>query len=228
MSEHILVVEDDRKIGRMISDYLSAEGYQVTLCTNGADGLEKAYDIEPDAIILDIMLPGINGFEILRVLRRSLSVPILMLTAKSTETDRVAGLDQGADDYIVKPFSLKELVARVRAHLRRAKSSEPGDETISLRDLIIDVDGRRVRRNSEVLPLTEVQFQILLRLAKAPGRVFTRMQLLESFQEAAFEGYERTIDVHIKNIRKAIEVDPRRPRYITTVRGVGYRAEDAG
>ncbi len=225
MSEHILVVEDDRKIGRMISDYLSAEGYEVTLCTNGADGLEKAYDVEPDAIILDIMLPGINGMEILRVLRRSLSVPILMLTAKSAETDRVAGLDQGADDYIVKPFSLKELVARLRARLRRVQSDEPFEEIVRLQDLSIDVDGRRVRRDSEVLPLTEVQFQILLRMAKSPGRVFTRMQLLESFQAAAFEGYERTIDVHIKNIRKAIERDPRHPRYISTVRGVGYRAE---
>jgi len=229
MSKKILVVDDEEKIRKMICDYLEAVGFLTIPAKDGVDAVSIFVKEQPDLIIMDVMMPGIDGIDSTRRIRERSNVPIIMLTAKAEEGDKLLGLEMGADDYITKPFSLKELAARVRALLRRVSFSKVEEEEvkidpiIKIKDLKIDTEKMTVYRESEKLSLTSVQFTILKNLMLSPGRVFTRIQILNSFQEDVFEGYERTIDVHIKNIRKVIEREPSKPKFIETVWGVGYK-----
>jgi DNA-binding response OmpR family regulator len=182
---------------------------------------------QPDLVVLDLNLPGMDGIDVARAIRKERNTPIIMLTARVEETDRIVGLELGADDYVTKPFSPRELVARVRAVLRRAGDSEPATPLIRVGDLVIDVEKRAVTRSGEMIDLTTTEFDLLVVFARSPGRVFNRMELLDRVQGTAFEGYERTIDVHIKNLRKKIEPDPRHPVHILTVYGAGYRFAEA-
>lgn len=229
----ILVVDDEAKILKMVSDYLEAVGFEVTGAADGISALKKFREEEFDLIVLDFMMPGIDGIDVIRRIRENSAVPIIMLTARAEESDKLMGLEIGADDYIVKPFSMKELAARIRAVLRRmGKSGELNSqsaEQISYRDLSMDTVKRSLARGGEEISLTMVQFELLKALLRSPGRVFTRGDLLGVLQDASYESYERTIDVHIKNIRKVIEPVPSEPQYILTVWGVGYKlAEDRG
>ncbi len=229
--EKILVVDDEVKILEMVSDYLDAVGFEVTGASDGIDALKKFNEGEFDLIVLDYMLPGIDGIDIIRKIRQSSkpnsSIPVIMLTARADESDKLMGLEIGADDYMVKPFSLKELAARIRAIFRRTGTGETSgirDENVLIyKDLEMNVSGREVRRGGELLQLTMVQFELLRAFLSSPGRVFTRNDLLGVLQEASYEIYERTIDVHIKNIRKVLEPVPSEPEYIVTVWGVGYK-----
>jgi len=222
----ILVVDDELKIMKMVSDYLEAVGFEVESASDGISALKKFDRENPDLIVLDYMLPGIDGMDIIRRIRKTSQVPVIMLTARAEETDKLMGLELGADDYIVKPFSLKELAARIRTVLRRSGGGSTGARgggKLVHRDIEMDVDGRIVTRNGTEIPLTMVQFEILKAFMENPGKVFTRGDLLGVLQEAAYESYERTIDVHVKNIRKALEPVPSNPEYILTVWGVGYK-----
>jgi DNA-binding response OmpR family regulator len=222
----VLVVEDELKIARLVRDYLTEAGFDVDVAATGASGLAAVRSARPDLVILDIGLPGMDGYDVTRAIRSSSATPIIMLTARNEETDRVIGLELGADDYVVKPFSPRELVARVKAVLRRSTGAL-GVEVIRADDLVIDLARRTVGRAGEVYELTASEFEILRHMAAQPGRVFTRGQLLEAIRGVSFESYERSIDAHVKNIRKKLEADPRQPRYIQTVHGVGYRLGDA-
>ena len=222
----VLVVEDELKIARLVRDYLTEAGYHVALANDGRSGLAAVRSERPDLVILDIGLPGMDGYDVTRAIRSSSATPIIMLTARNEETDRVIGLELGADDYVVKPFSPRELVARVKAVLRRSSGALP-TELIRADDLVIDIAKRTVERDNERIELTASEFEILRHMASQPGRVFTRGQLLEAVRGVSFESYERSIDAHVKNIRKKLEPDPRHPRYITTIHGVGYRFGDA-
>jgi DNA-binding response OmpR family regulator len=231
----ILVVDDERKMVKMVSDYLEAVGYRVLTAENGKEAISAVQQEAPDLVVLDVMMPGLDGVDTARRMRRESRVPIIMLTAKAEEQDKLLGLDAGADDYVTKPFSLKELAARIRAVLRRSAgaashSSAPEEtgpeEVITCGDLRIDRSRRLVYRNGARIELTGAQFELLAHMAAHSGRVYTRMQLLELLQDHAFEGYERTIDVHIKNLRKSIERDSAHPEYIHTVWGVGYKVEE--
>jgi len=226
MNEKILVVDDERKITDVVRAYLEKEGYVALVAETGQKALELIERSKPDLVILDLMLPDIAGEEICQRLRQRSDVPIIMLTAKVSEEERVKGLMIGADDYLVKPFSPRELVARVRAILRRVRR-----DTEALRDrlsfnqgaLTIDLIRHEVRKNGQVVPLTAHEYKLLVALAEHPGRVYSRFQLVNKVQGYDFEGYERTIDAHIKNLRKKIEPDPKKPHYIQTVYGIGYK-----
>jgi two-component system OmpR family response regulator len=231
-NQRILVVEDEAKIAQIVSAYLRRDGYQVLLASDGRKALDLARAELPDLIVLDLMLPEISGWDVCRELRRNprtARVPIIMATAREDVSDRIVGLELGADDYVVKPYDAKELVARVHAVLRRVNEQREvgaaGEPTPVLYrgDLAIDRDRYDVRRAGEVISLTRTEFVILATLAAGPGRVFSRMQLLDAVQGEAFEGYERSIDSHVKNLRRKLEPDPRQPRYIATVIGVGYK-----
>jgi DNA-binding response OmpR family regulator len=222
----VLVVEDELKIARLVREYLTEAGFEVTVAHNGEEGLAAARGDRPDLMILDLGLPGMDGYDVTRAVRAQTAMPIIMLTARSDETDRVIGLELGADDYVVKPFSPRELVARVRAVLRRTRGDLPA-EVIRASDLTIDLAARTVRRGHEPIETTATEFDLLVRLASQPGRVFTRGQLLDALHGVSFESYERAIDAHIKNLRKKLEPNPRQPRYLVTVYGVGYRFGDA-
>jgi two-component system alkaline phosphatase synthesis response regulator PhoP len=223
----ILVVEDEPEIARVIRDYLQAAGFSVSVAADGDSALQSARLARPDLVVLDLGLPGRDGLDVTRELRRTSDVPIVVVTARGDEADRIVGLELGADDYVVKPFSPKELVARVRALFRRIDShDEPGD-LIRVADLEIDVPRMRVTVNGLPVELTASEFQLLLAMAREPGRVFTRGQLLDVLHGVAFESYERAIDAHIKNLRRKIEPEPGEPRYVRTVYGVGYRFADA-
>lgn len=222
----ILVVDDEKKIIEIIQAYLEREGYQVISAFDGKTALALALNQHPDLIILDLMLPEISGWDLCRMIRKESEVPIIMLTARDEVTDKIVGLEMGADDYVTKPFDPKELVSRVRAVLRRGESIASQKNIIQIAELFIDIDKRQVRRNETAVELTPNEFDILRVLAENPGRVFSRMQLLDKVQGDAYEGYERTIDSHIKNLRKKIETDPEHPRYIITVHGVGYKLEE--
>jgi DNA-binding response OmpR family regulator len=222
----ILVVEDEPKIAQVARDYLERAGFAVLVAADGRAALSQARAAKPDLVVLDLGLPDQDGLDVIRSLRSTSKVPVVVLTARGDESDRVVGLELGADDYVVKPFSPKELVARVRAVLRRASDEEPR-EVIRARDVTLDLATLRVRVGQRAVDLTASEFQLLAALARSPGRVLTRSQLLDAVRGVAFESYERAIDTHIKNIRRKIEPDPRRPRYVETVYGVGYRfAED--
>ncbi len=222
----ILVVDDEKKIVEIIQAYLERDGYQVIAAFDGKTALALALKQHPDLVILDLMLPEISGWEVCRMIRKDSEVPIIMLTARDEVTDKIIGLEMGADDYVTKPFDTKELVSRVRAILRRAESKTAQKNIIQIADLYIDIDKRLVRRQEIAVDLTHNEFDILRVMAENPGRVFSRMQLLDKVQGDAYEGYERTIDSHIKNLRKKIETDPEHPRYIITVYGVGYKLEE--
>ena len=220
----LLIIEDDRKTAATLRLYLEHAGYGVEVCHDGAAGLERARSGRFDLLILDLMLPGMDGRDVCRSLRHESSVPILMLTARTTEEDRVQGLELGADDYIPKPFSPREVVARVRAVLRRADPAG-GQEVLRFAGLEIDIGRRQVVARGEPISLTPTEFQILLVLAGSPGRAFTRAQLLERAFGPHFEGFDRTVDAHVKNLRRKLEPDRSRPTYVVTVFGVGYRFE---
>lgn len=228
----IMIVEDEPAVAHGVQVVLEREGYGVSVIPTGEEAVARFSEVAPDLVLLDVRLPGIDGFEVCRQLRRQTRVPILFLTARTDEVDKVVGLEIGADDYLVKPFSLRELTSRVKALLRRAYgelADVQATDTLRRGDLVIDLERRRVTRNGERIGLTTTEFDLLRHLAARPGRVFTRTQLLELVRdyEAAVEQDERTINVHISHIRDKIEVDPDRPRYIRTVRGVGYAfAED--
>ncbi len=222
----VLVVDDEPKIVRLARDYLEHAGFAVLLAADGRTGLALASQQHPDLIVLDLRLPDIDGLDVTRTLRRESSVPIIMLTARGEESDKVAGLEVGADDYVVKPFSPRELVARVRAVLRRLEQAKTSGDTLRAGDLVLDVPRMRVTVAGRPVELSPTEFQLLAAMAKSPGRVFSRGQLLDAVHGVAFESYERAIDAHVKNIRRKIEPDPRHPRYLLTVYGVGYRLAD--
>jgi two-component system alkaline phosphatase synthesis response regulator PhoP len=223
----ILVVDDEQRIAHLVRDYLHAAGFQVLTAYDGPTALAQFRHEHPDLIVLDLNLPGMDGMDVTRAIRQEAQTPIIMLTARVEETDRIIGLELGADDYVPKPFSPRELVARVRAVLRRASPAESAAAPFRTGALTLDPDKRLAYREGQALSLTTTEFDLLLVLARNPGRVYSRMELLDRVQGVAYEGYERTVDVHIKNLRKKIEPDPRHPRYILTVYGAGYRfAED--
>jgi len=221
----ILIVDDEPEIVRLVVDYMSAAGFNTATARTGDEALAQAQAGPPDLVILDLGLPGLDGLDVTRTLRRTSDVPIIMLTARDDETDKLIGLELGADDYVTKPFSPRELVARVRAVLRRRAGSRQSD-VINAGDLALDVPRMRVSRDGQQIELTATEFALLEALARQPGRVFTRSQLLDAIHGVAFESYERAIDAHIKNIRRKLEPDPHSPRYILTVYGVGYRLAD--
>ena len=219
----ILVADDEKKIVDIVKAYLERDGYKVIVAYDGRLALHMARSESPDLIVLDLMLPEVSGWDVCRTLRTESNVPIIMLTARDDDSDKIVGLELGADDYVVKPFNPKELVSRVRAVLRRAESTAVKAKRIEFADLSIDLERHEVRRGERLVELTLTEFELLRVLAEAPGRVYSRMQLLDKAQGGAYEGYERTIDSHIKNLRKKVETDPEHPRYVITVRGVGYK-----
>ncbi len=223
----VLVVEDEMKIARLVRDYLQQAGFGVLEAADGPTALALARQEKPDMILLDLGLPGMDGLDVTRRLRAGSAVPIIMLTARSEETDRVVGLELGADDYVIKPFSPKELIARIRAVLRRADATLGGGEVVRAGDVVIDLPKMKVTVGAEDVELTATEVELLATLARNPGRVYTRAQLLDDLHGVSFESYERSVDAHVKNIRRKIEPDPRRPRYLLTVYGVGYKFADA-
>jgi two-component system alkaline phosphatase synthesis response regulator PhoP len=219
----VLVVDDEPKIVRIARDYLERGGFTVVSAGDGNAALSLARTAKPDLVVLDLALPQMDGLDVTRALRKESDVPIIMLTARADEADRLIGLELGADDYMVKPFSPKELVARVRAVLRRTQGARAGGEMIEAGDIILDVPRMRVTVQGNPITLTPTEFQLLAVMARQPGRIFTRGQLLEAVHGVAVESYERAIDAHVKNIRRKIEPDVRRPRYLLTVHGIGYK-----
>src|SRR5512139_914247 len=222
----ILVVDDEPKIVQLARDYLEHAGFAVITAADGPTALHAARSNKPDLIVLDLGLPQLDGLDVTRSIRKDSEVPIIMLTARSEESDKLIGLELGADDYLTKPFSPKELVARVRTVLRRTDRSASAGEIIRAADLTLDVPRLRLTIDNRPIELTPTEFQLLATLARQPGRIFTRGQLLDAVHGIAFESYERAIDAHIKNIRRKIEPDPREPRYILTVYGMGYKFAD--
>ena len=222
----ILVVEDERQIAEIAGDYLKRAGFAVVVSGNGAGALELARSRQPALIVLDLGLPRIDGLEVAKTLRRESNVPIIMLTARVEESDRIAGLEVGADDYITKPFSPRELVARVQAVLRRSGKTSEASDIVRLGDLVLDVPRLKATRDGAAIDLTATEFQLLLTMARKPGRVFTRAQLLDAVRGDEIESFDRAIDAHVKNIRRKLEPDPRNPRYIETVYGIGYRCAE--
>jgi len=227
-THRILVVDDEPNIRRIVTSYLRNEGYEVAEAADGDEALERFARTDPDLVILDVMMPGRDGIEVLRELRRRSDVYVIMLTARAEETDRVVGLSVGADDYVTKPFGAKELVARVKAVLRRFRGDRPvtADEIIELGGLRIDRDRHEVTLDGSSIELTALEYQLLTALASSPGRVFTRGQLLDQIWGWDHVGDERVVDVHIRKLRRALGDDASSPRFIATVRGFGYKAVD--
>ena len=222
----VLVVDDEPKIVEVVGDYLRRAGFSVNTAADGNGAVASARARPPDLVVLDLGLPGLDGLDVARELRRASPVPIIMLTARGDETDRVLGLELGADDYIVKPFSPRELVARVRAVLRRTEGFPTAQERFVVADVAIDTSRREVTVGERAVELTATEFDLLVLLARQPGRVFTRAQLLGAIHGVVVESYERTVDAHIKNLRRKLEPLPREPRYLLTVHSVGYRFAD--
>ena len=222
----VLVVDDEPKITQLVRDYLERAGFAVSVARDGNEALMRARTERPDLVVLDLGLPGIDGLDVTRALRRDSAIPIIMLTARDDETDKVIGLELGAADYVTKPFSPRELVARVRAVLRRHERDEHA-ETLRAGDLLLDMARLRAEVSGRPVDLTATELGLLAALARHPGRVLTRSQLLDAIRGEAFETYERAIDAHVKNIRRKIEPEPHAPRYLLTVYGVGYRLADA-
>jgi two-component system alkaline phosphatase synthesis response regulator PhoP len=223
MTALILVVEDEMDLSRVLRDYLERAGYRVETAHDGPSAVSRFQHSRPELVLLDLNLPGMDGLEVARVMHRERDVPIIMVTARVEETDRLVGLELGADDYSTKPFSPREVVARVRAVLRRARGEPQQPEILRAADVEIDMVRHRALVAGEAVELTPTEFNLLAVLARYPGKVFRRLELLEATQGDAFEGYERTIDAHIKNLRAKIEADPKKPRYVQTVYGIGYR-----
>lgn len=226
----ILIVDDEQNILNIVTAYLRAEGYTIHTASDGPSGLKAARSLKPDLLILDLMLPGMDGIELLSQLRRESDVYVILLTAKSEETDKVIGLSVGADDYLTKPFSPRELAARVKAALRRYghSSSAAENNILAFRRLRIDLGARRVWKDDQPVELTTIEFDLLYALAEHRGRVLSREQLLERVWGHDFYGEDRVVDVHLGHVRKKLENDPANPEFIITVRGVGYRFEDEG
>lgn len=224
MPKKILVVDDEPKIAEICQDYLQAAGYEVVTATTGPEGLSAARREKPDLVVLDLMLPEMDGLDVCRTLRRESDVPVIMLTARVEETDKLIGLELGADDYITKPFSPRELVARVRVVLRRT-SGDPASEVIRAGEVTLDRARYEVNLPEETLSLTPTEFEILATLMSQPGRIFSRAQLLNAAHGVAFESYERAIDSHIRNLRRKLERGDGKTNYIITVHGVGYKFE---
>ncbi|HEX9681308.1 MAG TPA: response regulator transcription factor [Anaerolineales bacterium] len=222
----ILIVDDEPRIVELARDYLVGAGFSVRRAGGGEEALAMARAESPDLIVLDLGLPDLDGLDVTRRLRRDSDVPIIMLTARGAEADKLVGLELGADDYVTKPFSPRELVARVRAVLRRAEERASPRQAVHVGDLSLDFARRKAALAGRSIELTTSEFQLLFTLASQPGRIFTRSQLLDALHGTAFESYERAIDAHIKNLRKKIEADPRRPRYVLTVYGVGYKLRE--
>jgi two-component system, OmpR family, alkaline phosphatase synthesis response regulator PhoP len=225
MSKKILVVDDEAQIVKVLKAYLEQSGFQVATAADGKAALTAFQREKPDFLILDLNLPGLDGLDVCRAVRRQSNIPILMLTARVEETDKLIGLELGADDYVVKPFSPREVVARVRTIFRRADGEPIQPDIIRVGDLQIDLEQHTVTASERRIELTPTEFDILVVLARQPKRVFTRLQIMEQAQGNAFEGYERTMDAHIKNIRLKLELNPKKPVYIHTVFGVGYKLE---
>ncbi len=222
----ILVVDDEPKITRLVRDYLESAGFAVTTAVDGQEAVMRARTEHPDLVILDLGLPRLDGLDVTRRLRQDGDVPIIMLTARDDETDKLIGLELGADDYVTKPFSPRELVARVRAVLRRHERSGAADR-LAAGALVLDVPRMRATVDGRGVELTATEFALLAAMARQPGRVFTRSQLLDAIHGVAFDSYERAIDAHVRNIRRKIEADPHQPMHLLTVYGVGYRLADA-
>lgn len=223
MPKTILVVDDKANVRTMVREYLEESGYYVVTAENGRQALFAARQEKPDLILLDIMMPEMDGYEFIRTYRKERDVPIILLTARLEETDKVLGLELGADDYVTKPFGMRELVARIRAVLRRAGKDAAAPDLLRVADVVLDTSTRTVTVAGDYVDLTPSEFTLLETLMAAPGRVFSRLDLLEILQGGIAEGAERTIDVHIRNLRAKLELDPKEPRYIETVFGVGYR-----
>lgn len=227
---NILIIEDERELAKVLSAYLEQGGYSVKSAQRGDTGYSLWQTEKPDLVLLDLNLPGMDGLEIAREIRKQDDTPIIMVTARVEEVDRLIGLELGADDYITKPFSPREVVARVKAVLRRSGSAKLEKNSLHVADLEIDLEGHEVTRKGQMIELTPTEFNLLVTLARHPGRVYSRMQLLEAVQSdgLAYEGYERTVDAHIKNLRHKVEENPKQPEYIETVFGVGYRFSKQG
>lgn len=220
----VLIIEDEKELVQVLSSYLEKEDYRVLSAYRGDEGYRLWKENQPDLVLLDLNLPGMNGLEIARRIREEDLTPLIMITARVEETDQIIGLEIGADDYITKPFSPRVVVAKVRSLLRRTRAGSGGQNLIQFGELTIDQTAHTVTKSGQPIDLTPTEFDLLLTLTSQPGRAFSRDQLLEATQGVAYEGYERTIDTHIKNLRAKIEPDPRNPSYIETVFGVGYRA----
>ncbi|MDF1597914.1 MAG: response regulator transcription factor [Acidimicrobiia bacterium] len=225
MSRRVLIIDDEQDLRTMLSSYLKADGFEVLEAAAGIDGLSLAAGKEPDLVVLDVGLPDIDGFEVLRRLRALSAVPVIMLTARSEEVDRVVGLTVGADDYVTKPFSPRELVARIGAVLRRATAVQDSrsSEVLQFEGLVIDLGTREIHLDGRLLDLSALEFDLLIALAQAPRRVFSRDQLMERVWGWDYVGVDRVVDVHISNLRKVLDDDPLEPRFIATARGVGYK-----
>ena len=219
----ILVVEDERRIAQIVRDYLERAGYRVTVASNGPEALAAARARSPDLIVLDLGLPQMDGLDVTRKVRKDSNVPIIMLTARVDESDKLIGLELGADDYVTKPFSPKELVARVRTVLRRTEVAPEPNSVIRAGDVTLDKPRMQAKVGGHPLDLTRTEFELLATLARQPGRVFTRAQLLDSIRGVEVESFDRAIDAHIKNLRRKLESDPRNPKYVLTVHGIGYK-----
>jgi len=223
MTRTILVVDDELHLRTMLGEYLTEQGFLVATASNGREALAAARRSPPDLILLDVMMPELDGFEFIRAYRRERDTPIILLTARPDETDKVVGLELGADDYVTKPFGMRELLARVRAVLRRTSEAVPAGEILRASNILLDRSLRRVEVAGTETELTPTEFELLAVLMATPGRVYSRTQLLDKLHSFTPEGVERTIDVHVRNLRAKIEADPRTPRYIETVFGIGYR-----
>ena len=223
MAKTILIVDDTESLRTLVKSYLSQEGFRVITAADGRQALFVAREEKPDLILLDLMMPEMGGYEFMRVYGREAQTPVIILTAKVEESDKVLGLELGADDYVTKPFGMRELTARIRAVLRRSGQTPPQAEMLRAGDIILDRNGRLVKISDKYIDLTPSEFDLLAALMTTPGRAFSRLDLLDLLQGNAFEGYERTIDVHIRNLRAKIEPDTRNPRYVETVYGLGYR-----
>ncbi len=219
----LLMIDDDEKLAALVKDYLEPQGFEISTAFDGLKGLEAVRALRPALIILDLMLPGLDGLELCRRIREHSQVPILMLTARGDETDRVVGLEMGADDYLSKPFSPRELLARIRAVLRRAETPANPQSRIAAGPLMIDPAARTIAVSGHQISLTTAEFDLLLALAENKGRVLSRDQLMERVHGAAFDAYDRSIDVHISRIRQKIETDPKNPVFVKTIRGIGYQ-----
>jgi DNA-binding response OmpR family regulator len=223
MAKRILVVDDETKLVNVLRGYLEEAGYEVVTASNGREALFAARDHRPDLIVLDLMMPELDGWEFMRQHRRESNTPVIMLTARVEDADKIAGLELGADDYVTKPFSPRELVARVRAVLRRMEPEAEKSVVLRAGDLELDQTARSLKIKDNYVELTRMEFDLLQTLMGSPGRAFSRLELLERTQGYAYDGYERTVDVHVKNLRKKIEPDPSKPLYVLTSFGVGYR-----
>jgi DNA-binding response OmpR family regulator len=222
----VLVVDDEPKIAQLARDYLEHAGFAVVTAGDGRSAVHAIHVRRPDLVVLDLGLPGLDGLDVLRQVRSAGSTPVVIVTARDTELDKLLGLELGADDYVTKPFSPRELVARVRAVLRRSERASEARDRIEVGDLVLDVPRLRATVAGRPVELTPTEFSILATMAREPGRVFTRSQLLDAVHGVAFDAYERAIDAHVKNLRHKLEPEPSRPRYLLTVYGVGYRVAE--